>query len=284
MKLSEAILNKTWGELIGKTVTLIGTLVVTDFKTNKNIQLNPGDIVKIIDSSRVNHDIKTDITFIEFKGKKYISHPEALLSKSNLNESKQIKENKPGTTSSYRQEITWIENEVDFVPDDKEMYMRWPEPWRTRALKALKNRAKNFDQMTKNKLKRYESKQFKLADIAKKLIERPDINDPVLMAQRTKKDQVSSYGKKPSNSDINRWYDSIDKLYDRLDQARELEKELFSEMENDPDIEMEGGPVADKYGDQLNKLNALSDKIKLKIKEYEDKIQKYKKTFLQKRP
>lgn len=111
--IKEAILNKDWGELIGKTVTLIDTLVVTDFKTNKNIKLNPGDIVKIIDSARVNLDIKADIIFIEFKGKKYVSHPEALLNKSNLNESKQIKE-----AIDYEDEIvapSWLIRDREYV-------------------------------------------------------------------------------------------------------------------------------------------------------------------------
>lgn len=82
----EAILNKSWKQLIGKSVTLIDTLIVTDYKTNKNIKLNPGDIVKIIDSARANSNIKDDVAFIEFKGKIYVSTPEPLLNKSNLNE------------------------------------------------------------------------------------------------------------------------------------------------------------------------------------------------------
>lgn len=81
---------------------------------------------------------------------------------------KNLKENKPGTRSSYRQEIDWIMYEVDFVPDDIETYKKWPEPWKTKALKALKYRKQHFDQMSKDKLKTYESKQFKLANIAKK--------------------------------------------------------------------------------------------------------------------
>lgn len=83
---------------------------------------------------------------------------------------KNLKENKPGTRSSYRQEIDWIMYEVDFVPDDIETYKKWPEPWKTKALKALKYRKQHFDQMSKDKLKTYESKQFKLANIAKKIL------------------------------------------------------------------------------------------------------------------
>lgn len=72
---------------------------------------------------------------------------------------KNLKENKPGTRSSYRQEIDWIMHEVDFVPDDIETYKKWPEPWKTKALKALKYRKRHFNQMGKDKLKTYESKK-----------------------------------------------------------------------------------------------------------------------------
>ena len=126
-----------------------------------------------------------------------------------------------------------------------------------------------------------EGKTMKLADTAKKILnEAPDINDPRLMALRAKKDQIQSYGKKPSAGDISRWYEALDKLYGRLKGIVELEKETFSEMENDPGIELEGGPVADGYGDKLNKLDTLKQKVLSKIKEYNDKINKYKEVFL----
>lgn len=122
---------------------------------------------------------------------------------------------------------------------------------------------------------------MKLTNIVKRILqERPDINDPGLMALRAKKDQMQSYGKKPTAGDINRWYDALDKLYDKLQEISALEKETFSEMENDPDIELEGGPVADQYGDKLNELDILKQKVLSKIKEYDDKITKYKEVFL----
>lgn len=122
---------------------------------------------------------------------------------------------------------------------------------------------------------------MKLTNIVKRILqEQPDVNDPALVALRAKKDQIQSYGKKPSAGDISRWYEALDKLYRRLREIVELEKETFSEMENDPDIELEGGPVADKYGDALNKLDTLKQKVLSKIKEYNDKINKYKEVFL----
>ena len=118
--------------------------------------------------------------------------------------------------------------------------------------------------------------------LTKLLTENLDINDPNLVRLRAKKDQIQSYGKKPSNSDINRWYDAIDKLYKKLTDIRKLEQEIFSEMENDPDIELEGGPVADRYGIRLNKLDVTKQKVVNQINVYNDKITKYKKIFLSK--
>ena len=40
-------------------------------------------------------------------------------------------------------------------------------------------------------------------------------------------------------------------------------------MESDPDIEPEGGPVADQYGDTLNRLEARLYKINKQIASYD---------------
>jgi hypothetical protein len=63
-----------------------------------------------------------------------------------------LKENKPGTQKSYNQEIDWIKYEVDYVPDNKEVYEKWPEPYKSKALKALEYRKRNFRDMSKDKL------------------------------------------------------------------------------------------------------------------------------------
>ena len=50
---------------------------------------------------------------------------------------------------------------------------------------------------------------------------------------------------------------SYDEVLDLRDEKHDLElriKNLYREMENDPEIEPEGGPVCDQYGDELNKL------------------------------
>ena len=57
----------------------------------------------------------------------------------------------------------------------------------------------------------------------------------------------------------------------RFDEVLELRiKNLYSEMENDPEIELEGGPVADQYGDELNKLENKLYKINKQIALYDE--------------
>ena len=46
-------------------------------------------------------------------------------------------------------------------------------------------------------------------------------------------------------------------------------KRIFTDMENDPSIEPEGGPIANEYGNQLNKLQDKIDKIKKQLYDYD---------------
>lgn len=63
------------------------------------------------------------------------------------------------------------------------------------------------------------------------------------------------------------------------DEIRKLSRErrvVMNEMENDPSIEVEGGKIANSYGDKLNKIDEKIDKYKLEknkiIQENPDKI------------
>ena len=110
-----------------------------------------------------------------------------------------------------------------------------------------------------------EKKSMKLASLINlEPLEEIDINDPALMrarAAKTKMDQMKS------NPRI-----SFDQVLDLRIAKRDLEKEIankYREMENDPDIEPEGGPVADDYGDQLNRLEARLYKINKQIASYD---------------
>ena len=65
----------------------------------------------------------------------------------------------------------------------------------------------------------------------------------------------------------------FDEVLELRDEKHDLElriKNLYREMENDPEIEIEGGPVADQYGDELNKLENRLYKVNQQIAKYDE--------------
>ena len=61
---------------------------------------------------------------------------------------------------------------------------------------------------------------------------------------------------------------SYNEVLDLRGEKADLElviKCLYREMENDPEIEVEGGPVCDHYGDELNKLENRLYKVNKQI-------------------
>ena len=65
-------------------------------------------------------------------------------------------------------------------------------------------------------------------------------------------------------------YYEVLELRDEKHDLELLIKNLYSEMENDPEIEVEGGPIADQYGDELNKLENKLYKINKQIALYDE--------------
>ena len=66
---------------------------------------------------------------------------------------------------------------------------------------------------------------------------------------------------------------SYSEVLDLRDEKHDLElriKNLYREMENDPEIEIEGGPIADQYGDELNKLENKLYKVNKQIALYDE--------------
>ncbi len=91
-----------------------------------------------------------------------------------------------------------------------------------------------------------------------------DVNDPALMRARAAKDQMNQMKSNPRIG--------FDQALDLRGEKQELEQQisnLYREMEKDPDIEPEGGPVADQYGDTLNRLEARLYKINKQIASYD---------------
>ena len=66
---------------------------------------------------------------------------------------------------------------------------------------------------------------------------------------------------------------SFEEVLDLRDEKKDLElliNNLYREMENDPEIEAEGGPVCDQYGDELNKLENRLYKVNKQIALYDE--------------
>ena len=94
-----------------------------------------------------------------------------------------------------------------------------------------------------------------------------NINDPILMKMRAQQDQYDRELEKSIEPKVD-----FDEILDLRDEKGDLErriKNLYREMENDPDVEGEGGAVADQYGDELNKLETRLYKIMKQINQYD---------------
>tara|TARA_R100000541_G_scaffold53904_1_gene62207 strand:+ start:207 stop:626 length:420 start_codon:yes stop_codon:yes gene_type:complete len=103
---------------------------------------------------------------------------------------------------------------------------------------------------------------MKLVDLVP--IKEIDFNDPALMRARAAKDQMNQ---RKSNPRI-----GFDQALDLRGEKKDLElriNNLYREMENDPDVEGEGGAVADQYGDELNRLETRLYKVKKQINQYD---------------
>jgi len=110
--------------------------------------------------------------------------------------------------------------------------------------------------------------------IKEKNIEEMDMNDPVLMKMRALKSKPE-----PSRGGID--YDEALNLRLMLSQLEDSRDRLVRDMEQE--AEPEGGPIADRYGDELNKIEDRIYKIRRQLNDYDmnegvnegqDKIQK----------
>jgi hypothetical protein len=94
-------------------------------------------------------------------------------------------------------------------------------------------------------------------------LEEMDVNDPVLMKLRAaaaKKDRQEKAKSRIS------YEDAMD-LRLTLSQLEDSRDRLVRDMEQE--AEPEGGPIADRYGDELNKLEDRIDSIRKKINDYD---------------
>ena len=87
-----------------------------------------------------------------------------------------------------------------------------------------------------------------------------DINDPVLMKMRAAKDKLSKMKAANAGGDGNdKFFAKNAKRLSQLKALKDKRAEIMSDMEQE--AEPEGGPIADKYGDMLNKIDAAIAKL-----------------------
>jgi len=121
----------------------------------KNAEKSVDELKKIVAKNMAkdfNYYMKNAAFGIKGLGYQTSKEPKAPTGKYKSSGYGNLKENKSGVRKSYDQEIDWIKYEVDYVPDKIEVYNSWPEPYRSKALKALEYRKNNFKQMSDYKL------------------------------------------------------------------------------------------------------------------------------------
>lgn len=105
-----------------------------------------------------------------------------------------------------------------------------------------------------------------------------DINDPLLMDFRAGMDMRKKWAKEDEEREKKRLLKreedkiasrkrrSLNLIEDKIVTLRIERKEVMQEMENNPDVEAEGGEVADQYGERLNKIDKEIEKLQAKKK------------------
>ena len=124
-----------------------------------------------------------------------------------------------------------------------------------------------------NKMSDYKKKQ-------KPVEEAIDINDPILMAMRHMKSQSMKKGpakKKKLRIPLQKYYKLMDVQSDIIDRLKDTAQEIQQVMRDmEQEAEPEGGPIADKYGKQLEKLEKKYTDLKSKQAVVNTKIQNYR--------
>lgn len=85
-----------------------------------------------------------------------------------------------------------------------------------------------------------------------------DANDPILMAMRAKKDSPKPVSQKPTKT-TNPNFKAL-KNADKIKMLLKQRAQIMRDMEQE--AEPEGGPIADKYGSMLNKIDKAISKLK----------------------
>lgn len=80
-----------------------------------------------------------------------------------------------------------------------------------------------------------------------------EVNESKALSTKVVKGKIVSVSRNPEYAKAQAKIIKIDSKLKSLNSERER---IFSEMENDPEIEAEGGKIADAYGKRINKLDS----------------------------
>jgi len=83
--------------------------------------------------------------------------------------------------------------------------------------------------------------------------------------------------------------DAYDWIIGKRNEAMDIEAEMmntsaaiqdkYKEMENDPNIEVQGGPIADRYGEELKQLEDKHKNLRAQFAEIMAEIDEYDQTY-----
>ena len=108
---------------------------------------------------------------------------------------------------------------------------------------------KKADLNKDGKLSDYEKKRGAAIEKSMEKVDEMDINDPVLMKMRAAKMKAAN----ASGDGNDKFFAKNAKRLSQLKALKDKRAQIMRDMEQE--AEMEGGPIADKYGDMLNKID-----------------------------
>ncbi len=111
------------------------------------------------------------------------------------------------------------------------------------------------------KAKHYLDGELTVPQIDATLEEDMDLNDPVMMKMRAAKDKLAKMRAANAGDDGNdKFFAKNAVRLRKLKALKDKRAEIMSDMEQE--AEPEGGPIADRYGDELNRIDKAIEKLR----------------------
>ena len=139
-----------------------------------------------------------------------------------------------------------------------------------KTVPEYRDKLKDADLKEDGKLSDYEKKRGAAIEKNIEKVDEMDINDPVLMKMRAAKMKAANAG----GDGNDKFFAKNAERLRKLKALKDKRAQIMSDMEQE--AEPEGGPIADRYGDMLNKIDAAIAKLEgrnkdSKLSDYEKK-------------